>query len=84
MSMAPIPVLRLLFVVRLREFLRIPVVFRLVPPPGAIFVVIPVVIILVVPIVDSILIFSVSIVLVLLLTLVVSSTLVILLGDGYW
>ena len=82
--MAPIPVLRLLLVVRLREFLGGPVVFRLVLPPGAIFVVIPVVIIPVVPVVDSILIFSVSVVLVLLLALVVSSTLVILLGDGHW
>ena len=82
--MAPIPVLRLLLVVRLREFLRIPVVFRLVLHPRAIFVVIPVVIIPVVPVVDSILIFSVSVVLVLLLALVVSPTLVILLGDGHW
>ena len=82
--MAPIPVLRLLLVVRLREFLKIPVVFRLVSTPGTIFVVIPVVIILVVPIVHSILAFSVSILLVLLLTLVVSPTLVVLLGDDHW
>jgi hypothetical protein len=82
--MAPIPVLRLLLVVRLREFPSIPVVFGLVLPPGAIFVGIPIVIILVVPVVDSILIFSVSVVAVLLLTLVVPSTLVILLRDGHW
>ena len=83
MSVAPIPVLPLLPLVRLREFVRILVVFRLVLPPGAIFVVIPVVIILVAPVVDSILIFRVSMVLVLLLTLVVPSMLVILLRDGH-
>jgi len=53
MSVAPIPVLRLLLVVRLREFVRTLVVFRKILPPGAIFVVIPVVIILVALIVDS-------------------------------
>jgi hypothetical protein len=53
MSMAPIPVVRLLLPVRLREFARILVIFREVLPPGAIFVVIPVVIILVVSIIDA-------------------------------
>ena len=82
--MPVIPVLRLLLLVRLREFLRTLVVFRTELPPGAIFIVIPVVIILVVLIVDSTLIFSVSIVVVLLLTLVALPTLIILLGDGQW
>jgi len=53
MRMAIIPVSRLLPLVRLREFVRIPMVFRKVLPPGAIFVVIPVVIVLVLSIVDS-------------------------------
>jgi hypothetical protein len=56
MRMAVIPVLRLLFLVRLRIFVRSLVVFRKVLPPGVIFVVIPVVIILVLFIVDSVLI----------------------------
>ena len=51
--MAPIPVLRLLFVVRPGKLVGFLVVFRLVLPPGAIFVVIPVVIVLVVLIVNS-------------------------------
>jgi hypothetical protein len=84
MSVAPIPVLRLLLLVRFREFVGTLVVFRKELPPGAIFVVIPVVIILVALIVDSTLIFSVSIVLVLLLTLVALPMLIILLGDGQW
>jgi hypothetical protein len=52
MSVTPIPVLRLLSLVRLREFVRIPVVFGKVLAPGVILVVIPIVIILMVPIVD--------------------------------
>src|ERR1035437_7371730 len=53
MVVAPIPVLRLLRLWRLLEFVRLLLVFREVLPPGAIFVVIPVVIILMVFIVDS-------------------------------
>ena len=53
MGMAPIPVFRLLLLVRLREFVRFMVVLGKVPIPGSIFVVIPLVIILMVFIVDS-------------------------------
>jgi len=53
MAVAVIPVFGLLLLVRLRVFVGFPVVFRQELPPGAIFIVIPVVIILVVPIVDS-------------------------------
>jgi hypothetical protein len=53
MAVAPIPVFRLLSLLCLREFVRLPVVFRKEHPPLLVFVVIPVVIILVVPIVDS-------------------------------
>jgi hypothetical protein len=53
MSMAVIPVLRLLLLVRLRVFVRTLVVFREELTPGVIFVVIPVVIILVRPIVNA-------------------------------
>lgn len=53
MSMAPGPVLRLLLLVGLRVFMRIPVVFCEVLVPGAILVVVPVVIILVLLIVDA-------------------------------
>ena len=52
MIMAPLPVLRLLPLVSLSEFVGIPVVLRQVLSPGAIFVVVPVVIVLVVFIVD--------------------------------
>src|ERR1700751_2785600 len=45
MAVAPIPVFGLLLLVRLRVFVGFPVVFRQELPPGAIFVVIPVVII---------------------------------------
>jgi hypothetical protein len=47
MGVAIIPVFRPLPLARLREFVRVPVVLRKVLPPGAIFVVVPVVIILV-------------------------------------
>src|ERR1017187_6166205 len=53
MSMAPVPVLRLLLLFRLGIFVRIPVVFAEVLVPGAILVVVPVVIILVLSIVDA-------------------------------
>src|ERR1700730_14026681 len=53
MSMAVIPVLRLLLLVRLRVFVRTLVVFRQELTPGVIFVVIPVVIILVRAIVNA-------------------------------
>src|SRR5229473_2156728 len=53
MGVAIIPVIRLLPLARLREFVRIPVLCRKVLPPGAIFVVVPVVIVLVLSIVDS-------------------------------
>jgi hypothetical protein len=53
MSVAPVPVLRLLPLVRSGEFVRIPVVFHEVSIPGAVLVVVPVVIILVVFIVDA-------------------------------
>src|ERR1700680_3898492 len=53
MSMAVIPVLRLLLLVCLRVFVRTLVVFRKELTPGVIFVVIPVVIILVRPIVNA-------------------------------
>ena len=56
MAVAPIPVLRLLLLVRRREFVRTLVVFRKVLSPDTIFIVIPVVIILVVFIVDTVLI----------------------------
>ena len=52
MSVAPLPVLRLLFLVRLGKFVGTSMVFREVLPPGAIFVVIPVVIVLVTLIVN--------------------------------
>ena len=48
MSMPPVPVLRLLPLVRLRVFVRTPVVFRQIGAPGAVLVVVPVVIVLVV------------------------------------
>jgi hypothetical protein len=51
--MAVIPVLRLLLLFRHLEFVRLLVVFLKVLPPGAIFVVVPVVVVLVVSIVDS-------------------------------
>ena len=53
MGVAIIPVIRPLPLARLREFVRIPVLCRKVLPPGAIFVVVPVVIVLVVFIVIS-------------------------------
>jgi len=53
MGVAPVPVLRLLLLVRLRVFVRIPVVLDEELAPGAILVVVPVVIILVVLIVDA-------------------------------
>ena len=53
MSVAPLPVIRLLFFVRLGKFVGTSMVFREVLPPGAIFVVIPVVIVLVTLIVNS-------------------------------
>src|ERR1700733_15217492 len=53
MSVAPVPVFRLLVLVRLRVFVSIPVVFCEVLIPGAILVVVPVVIILVLFVVDA-------------------------------
>jgi hypothetical protein len=53
MGVAIIPVFRLLPLARPREFVRISVVLVKVLPPGAVFVVIPVVIVLVLSIVDS-------------------------------
>ena len=53
MSVAPLPVLRLLFLVGLGKFVGTSMVFREVLPPGAIFVVIPVVIVLVILIVNA-------------------------------
>ena len=53
MSVTPIPVSRLLLLVRFRVIVRILVIFRKVRAPGAIFVVVPVVIVLMVSIVDS-------------------------------
>lgn len=52
MGVTPVPVLRLLLLVRLRVFVRIPVIFDQELVPGAILVVVPVVIILVIFIVD--------------------------------
>src|ERR1700738_2160498 len=53
MSMAVIPVLRLLLLVRLRVVVRTLVVFRKELPPGVIFIVVPVVVILVRAIVNA-------------------------------
>jgi hypothetical protein len=53
MAVAPIPVFGLLLLVRLRVFVGFSVVFRQELPPGAIFLVIPVVIILVILIVNA-------------------------------
>ena len=47
MIVAPVPVLRLFLPIRLRVFVRIPVILGEVRSPGAIFIVVPVVIILV-------------------------------------
>jgi hypothetical protein len=47
MFMTPIPVSRFFALFRLPEFMGLPVVFRKVLTPGAVFVVIPVVIVLV-------------------------------------
>ena len=54
MAVAPIPVFGLLLLVRLRVFVGFPVVFRQELPPGAIFVVIPVVIVLVIGVIDAV------------------------------
>ena len=53
MGVAPVPILRLFFSVRLGVFVVISVVFDEKLSPGAILVVIPVVIVLVVSIVDA-------------------------------
>ena len=54
MTVTPIPVFGLLFLVRLRVFVGFPAVFRQELPPGAIFVVIPVVIVLVIAVIDPV------------------------------
>jgi len=54
MTVAPIPVFGLLLLVRLRVFVGFPVVLRQELPPGAIFVVIPVVIVLVIAVIDAV------------------------------
>jgi hypothetical protein len=48
MSVPPVPVLRLLPLVRLRVFVRMPVVFREIGAPRAVLVAVPVVVVLVV------------------------------------
>jgi hypothetical protein len=54
-SVTPVPVLRLLALVGLGEFVRIPVVFGEIDAPGAVLVVVPIVIVLVLFVVDAIL-----------------------------
>jgi len=54
MAVAPIPIFGLFLLVRLRVFVGFPVVFRQELPPGAIFLVIPVVIILVILIINAV------------------------------
>jgi hypothetical protein len=53
MTVAPVPVLRLLLFACLREFVSAPGIVRTIPPVGPVFFVIPVMVVLVVPIVDS-------------------------------
>jgi hypothetical protein len=51
--MAPVPVFHLLFLVRLREFVVLPVIFVKEAPPNRVFVIVPVVIVLVLAIVNA-------------------------------
>ena len=54
-GVTPIPILRLLFPVRLREFMVLPVFFRKEPPPSVFLVVIPLMVILVIPVINAVL-----------------------------
>lgn len=53
MTVAPVPVLRLLLFARLRKFLSTLVILRMILPVGSVFVVVPGVVVLVAGVVDS-------------------------------